>query len=1029
MNPNRSLTILIVDDNRADRETYRRYLLQASDRQFVVLEAESGEEGLKLCRRQKPDAILLDFLLPDLDGLEFLTELKAQANGRTPPVIMLTGEGNERIAVQAMKSGVQDYLVKGETSREDLQQAVLSAWEADYLRRELQKSEERFRTSVENLMDCFGIYSAVRDSEGRIVDFRVEYVNTAACEANQMTRDQQVGKRLCELLPAHRETGLFDEYCQVVETGNPLAKDFCIYADEYNGRVMVRFFDIRISKLGDGFVASWRDVSEQKRTQESLEQQAATLQQQARLLELTSEAILVRNADSAIAYWNRGAEEMYGWTKEEAQGKITQTFLQTQFPQSCEAFDSILLEQGHWEGELTHTRKDGRQIVVESRQVVVRDEQGGLMGFLEVNRDMTERKRAEAERLCASEANLAKAQQIAHIGSWEYDLATQTTFWSEELYRIHGLEPSEPTPTQEQIDRLIHPDDRDRVMGEWSQSVKENLHFYSEYRFQHPDGTIKWVLGQAQPEVNNDGRVIGYIGTVTDISDRKRIEQRLRESEEHLRLGMQVTGFALAKFDYASNSVELSPEAAALYGLPTSELVVPRSRIHATFHPEDRAELARLIEQVLDPAGPGWFARDRRLVWSNGEVRWLTVRKQVFFDRSGQSPRPIYAILAAIDITERKRAEEALRESEERFRTLADNMSQFAWMADESGWIFWYNHRWYEYTGTTLEEMQGWGWQKVHHPEHVERVVDRIRHSFETGELWEDTFPLRGKDGTYRWFLSRAIPIRDSQGCIRRWFGTNTDIDALKQAELQLQQQAQELSQLNASLTQTTSQLAKRNQELDRFAYVVSHDLKAPLRAIANLSQWIEEDLSGQLPEESQHHMELLRKRVRRMESLIDGLLEYSRVGRTEIATETVDVGKLLGDIVDSLAPPPTFTIQVQPQMPTLVAKRLLLSQVFSNLISNAIKHHHRPDGRIEISAAEKGDYYEFTVADDGPGIASQHHEKIFGIFQTLKGRDIKESTGIGLSIVRKIIETEGGEIVLESELGMGATFRFTWLK
>jgi len=146
--------------------------------------------------------------------------------------------------------------------------------------------------------------------------------------------------------------------------------------------------------------------------------------------------------------------------------------------------------------------------------------------------------------------------------------------------------------------------------------------------------------------------------------------------------------------------------------------------------------------------------------------------------------------VAAEEITERKRAEavlaandKALRESELRFRELADNISQFAWTADASGWIYWYNKRWHDYTGTTLEDMEGWDWQKVHHPEHVDRVVERIRRCFETGNPWEDTFPLRGKDGTYRWFLSRALPIRNEAGDVVRWFGTNTDVTEQIEAE------------------------------------------------------------------------------------------------------------------------------------------------------------------------------------------------------------------------------------------------------
>jgi PAS domain S-box-containing protein len=158
--------------------------------------------------------------------------------------------------------------------------------------------------------------------------------------------------------------------------------------------------------------------------------------------------------------------------------------------------------------------------------------------------------------------------------------------------------------------------------------------------------------------------------------------------------------------------------------------------------------------------------------------------------------------VVAEEITERKRAEaelaasaNALRESEARFRELADNMSQFAWTADAAGWIYWYNQRWYDYSGTSLAEMQGWGWRKIHHPEHVERVVRRIRRCFETGAPWEDTFPLRGRDGNYRWFLSRALPIRDKAGDIVRWFGTNTDVTEQIRAE-------SELRELNATLRQ-----------------------------------------------------------------------------------------------------------------------------------------------------------------------------------------------------------------------------------
>ena len=177
--------------------------------------------------------------------------------------------------------------------------------------------------------------------------------------------------------------------------------------------------------------------------------------------------------------------------------------------------------------------------------------------------------------------------------------------------------------------------------------------------------------------------------------------------------------------------------------------------------------------------------------------------------------------VVAEDITERKRAEgiiaagqKALSESELRFRELADNISQFAWTADHAGWIYWYNKRWHDYTGTTLEEMQGWGWRKVHHPQHVDRVVERIRQCFESGTPWEDTFPLRSKDGSYRWFLSRALPIRNEAGEIVRWFGTNTDITEQIEAEKALRELNDTLEQRVVAETRERLQIWNVSQDL-----------------------------------------------------------------------------------------------------------------------------------------------------------------------------------------------------------------------
>ena len=230
-----------------------------------------------------------------------------------------------------------------------------------------------------------------------------------------------------------------------------------------------------------------------------------------------------------------------------------------------------------------------------------------------------------------------------------------------------------------------------------------------------------------------------------------------------------------------------------------------------------------------------------------------------------------------------------------------------------------------------------------------------------------------------------------------------------------------------AKIQRRQEDLERSNRDLDQFAYVASHDLKAPLRAIATLAGWIEEDLKDQLTGDSKEQMQLLRSRVARMDALIEGVLHYSRVGRMDSEGEEVNVGELLKEVIELQAPPTGFEVVVGSDMPTITTKRLRLGQVFSNLINNAIKYHHRSVGRIDVQA-ERGDgCYHFTVADDGPGIAPEHHDRVFVMFQTLQPRDELESTGLGLALVKKLVEEEGGKITLESEAGQGAKFRFTW--
>lgn len=262
--------------------------------------------------------------------------------------------------------------------------------------------------------------------------------------------------------------------------------------------------------------------------------------------------------------------------------------------------------------------------------------------------------------------------------------------------------------------------------------------------------------------------------------------------------------------------------------------------------------------------------------------------------------------------------------------------------------------------------------------------------------------------GSPKWWEVVVTPIYSAEGGVGEILSVSRDITARKQAELALEQ---------------------RNKELDDFTRAVSHDLKAPLRGIFSLSEWIAEDMGDTLSDETRSHLDLLQQRTARMQLLIDGLLKIAKVGKEHIADEEVDVASLIQEITDSIAPPPGFMIRPSTSMPNLLCKRLLFSQVLSNLVSNAIKHHDKAEGKVDILASDHGKYYTFEIADDGPGIPLAYREKIFAMFQTLHDDETTRNTGIGLALVKKIIESEGGKLWLDEQTHVGSKFCFTWPK
>lgn len=373
----------------------------------------------------------------------------------------------------------------------------------------------------------------------------------------------------------------------------------------------------------------------------------------------------------------------------------------------------------------------------------------------------------------------------------------------------------------------------------------------------------------------------------------------------------------------------------------------------------------------------------------------------------GQFASSSYQVVESLNLLEIQ--VDAVRESEERFHTLADHMSQFAWMADAKGWIYWYNQRWFDYTGATLDDMQGWGWKKVHHPDHIDRVVARIQRSWDTGESWEDTFPLRGKDGQYRWFLSRAVPIRDAPGNILRWFGTNTDVTNQRATEdaLDMARQAAETA----------------NHAKDRFLAVLSHELRTPLAPV--LMTVAAMDMNPDLAPAIRDDVAMIRRNIELEARLIDDLLDLSRVtaGKLRLNLEAVDVDSAVRHVCETCRP---YILEkgihlhcdLPGQACYVKADPTRLQQVLWNLVKNAAKFTpERGDIYVSVSAVD-GDRVRIQVRDTGIGIAPEVLPKIFDAFEQGDASVTRQfgGMGLGLAISKSLVDRHGGSIRAESD-------------
>jgi PAS domain S-box-containing protein len=825
-------------------------------------------------------------------------------------------------------------------------------------------------------------------------------------------------------------------------------------------------------------------------------------------------------------------------------------------------------------------------------------------------------------KLGKSQNLLKEMGRIAKVGGWEFDIETLELKWTEEVYHIHEVELSYKPTVKEAID-FYAPNSRPVIAQAVQRAIELGEPWDLNLEIITAKGNHRWVqaIGKADKE-------LGIVnGTFQDITERKHAEEMLQKAYDDLEERIQ---------ERTKELKELNDTLEQRIAERTAELRAANETLRAS-----RAAALNLMKDAL-------YSKKQ------SEETSEKLRREV---------------------AERKRAEEELQKSEEQFRTLAESISNLAWWANGDGYITWYNRRWYEYTGTTPEQMEGWGWQSVHDPNVLPKVLERWKASIATGEPFDMEFPLRGADGVFRPFLTRIMPVKDSAGLVLRWFGTNTDISELKKAEevqgrlaaivenaedaiigkdlngiiqtwnvgaenmfgykaeevigksvsllvppghsdevpeilvrikqgehiekfetvrmrkdgtiipvsltfsaikdasgriigaskiahditerkraeLDLQRLAQQrqlaldaarmgwwhydpitrisswddgykeifgvasyqqpneeilalihpedlpgvwatveaaldpvnpqpyfaeyrinlpdgsvrwieahgiasfegigekrhatsfvgtvaditerkraekaIAELNRDLAARNAELVIANRELEAFSYSVAHDLRAPVRHMSSYMELLNKNLGSQTSGKAKHYMTVIAGASKKMNILIDDLLTFSRMGRTNMEKTTVNMQGIIRDVINEMAP----DIKERDvewkigTLPDVYGDTNMLRLAIVNLISNAIKYTApRSKAEIEIGCTEEAEEFIFFVKDNGVGFDMEFVDKLFGVFQRLHQSDEFEGTGIGLANVHRIISRHGGRTWAEGVVGQGATLYFT---
>lgn len=985
-----------------------------------TLTAPTLAQALRVYHSACPDWVVVDLGWDEGRGLAFLATLGDNGAQRPLPVVVLVGPGQERTALEAMKLGAADYLFKGEFSPADLWGRLT---QGHYLRQ---------TPDITDISDRDAAQTEQRQQEPSLLETTLDSFLAGYWELDLVANTAYMSAGLKAMFgyADHELPNAPDTWQTLIYPDDlPIALDGLDRHIQSHGQVPY-YIEVRYRhKNGSplwvicaGQVIDWDpdgrprrmvgchvDITRLKHTEAQLRKNEAHLQTAQRIGNLGSWEFELANQH---IIWSDQVFRIFGLAVDEKPPSFEA--LQGYFHPDDQArhrqvVETTMTTYQPYDEEFRIVRADGSPGYIHVKGEAVCNDLGHLTHLTGTVQDISERKQYDAEMQSLS-LRLSLALESGGIGTWTWNLDQGLT-WDQRMYEIYGF------PSQTNLDAYqawvscVYPDDLPLVIDKAQKALDEDAKFDIEFRCRRHDGKLRWIRSAATVRRTPTGEPIDMVGINYDITDHKQTAIELERLSLRLSLALESGRIGSWERDLKTNEVIWDQCLIDMYGFERlgHQATYEDWRTHVYADDIDWVEAAN--QTLLETNNP--YDLEFRIWRGDGSLGWIRASALVHRDAFGQ---PMSIIGINYDITAQKQAATELQGLSARLALALESGGFGSWEWDVATNMISWDQRLIELYGfdqgqpTTYQD-----WRDRVYSSDLPAVEAALQAALITDARYDSEFRICRSDGELRWIKANALVYRTPEGQPLGMIGINYDITEAKLTELHM--------------WRTAAQLEASNRELEAFAYSVSHDLRAPLRAIDGFSRALVEDYGDQFDEEGQDYFDRIRHNVSRMGQLIDDLLRLSRVSRQAMVYGPVNLSALVKEQIDELQsaePDRMVEVTITPGI-SVSADPTLMQIAIANLVQNAWKFtSQHPNARLEFGMEEQANEPIYYLRDNGAGFDMAYADKLFGVFQRLHNTHEFPGTGIGLATVQRAIHRQGGRVWAEAAVDRGATFYFT---